>query len=98
VSAAGSDLDLKRSRHRLNLLASSSISEALTLTNKSRVRARDILQVLELGLEIKVRDKGLLASSSISEALKLTNKSRVMARDILQVLGVIVKVTVRVQS
>jgi len=44
VATASSDLDLKRSRHRLNLLALSSINEAFALTNKSRIRARDILQ------------------------------------------------------
>lgn len=45
MATAASDLDLKRSRHRLNLLALSSINEAFALTNQSRIRARDILQV-----------------------------------------------------
>jgi hypothetical protein len=43
--AAANDIDHKRSSHRLNLLAGSCISEALALTNRSRMKARDILQV-----------------------------------------------------
>jgi hypothetical protein len=44
VAAAVSDLDLSRSRHRLNLLAGSSVNESLALANRCRVRARDIMQ------------------------------------------------------
>ena len=45
VTAAASDTQLRRSRHRLSLLATACIHECLTVTNIGRVRARDIVQV-----------------------------------------------------
>ena len=45
VTSAANDEDYKRSKHRLNLLANSAVNEALSLTNNSRVRCRDLLQV-----------------------------------------------------
>jgi hypothetical protein len=44
VSAAAQDHDPRRSSHRLNLLAGTGITEALSLANTSRMRARNILQ------------------------------------------------------
>jgi hypothetical protein len=44
VAAASNDHDFKRSSHRLNLLAGAGITEALSLTNTTRTRARNILQ------------------------------------------------------
>ena len=45
VVAAGADPDLKRSRHRLNLLSVSGINESLRVMNTGRVRAQNHLQV-----------------------------------------------------
>lgn len=44
VSAAANDNDVQRSSHRLNLLAGSGITEAIALTNRSKMRSREILQ------------------------------------------------------
>ena len=45
ISSAAQDSDARRSAHRLNLLAGAGITEALSLANTSRMRARQILQV-----------------------------------------------------
>ena len=44
ISAAAQDHDARRSSHRLNLLAGTGITEALSMANTSRMRARNILQ------------------------------------------------------
>jgi hypothetical protein len=44
VAAASNDHDFKRSSHRLNLLAGAGITEALSLINTTRTRARNVLQ------------------------------------------------------
>lgn len=44
VSAAANDSDVQRSSHRLNLLAGSGITEAIALTNRSKMRSKDMLQ------------------------------------------------------
>ena len=44
ISTATSDPDMSRALHRLSLLAASGANETLTLVNRSRVRAREMLQ------------------------------------------------------
>jgi hypothetical protein len=44
ISSAAQDHDARRSSHRLNLLAGTGITEALSMANTSRMRARNILQ------------------------------------------------------
>ena len=44
VSAAANDNDVQRSSHRLNLLAGSGITEAIALTNRSKMRSKEMLQ------------------------------------------------------
>ncbi len=45
IAAAAQDGDSRRALHRLSLLASSSVSDAVALATKGRARARDILEV-----------------------------------------------------
>ena len=47
VNLANSDSNSRRSAHRLNLLAGSGITEALSLVGKSKNKTRNILQVKE---------------------------------------------------
>ena len=45
VTQASGDLDLKRGKNRLSHLANTSVNEALALTSRSRIRAKEIIQV-----------------------------------------------------
>jgi len=70
VSAAAQDHDPRRSSHRLNLLAGTGITEALSLANTSRMRARNILQGAASITPGDVQSlKGFLATLPIESAL-----------------------------
>ena len=45
IATAAQDGDSRRALHRMSLLASSSVSDAVALTSKGRTRARNILEV-----------------------------------------------------
>jgi len=70
VSAAAQDHDARRSSHRLNLLAGTGITEALSLANTSRMRARNILQGAASIIPGDLQSlKGFLATLPIESAL-----------------------------
>lgn len=46
VARASEDADLRRSCNRLNLLAGSGVTQAMSMINRNRIRAREILKVI----------------------------------------------------